>query len=126
MKRKKGSRASQRGNEAKGKDEGAKSNACCPYFDNLPSHLTAHILLKLPIKLEPIFKLPLHDAKSIREKRDEIENKSKRPHRAVRLALEKKNQKVMVGKERVYIACNPDHDSFQVVNSCKLLQLLSG
>jgi len=192
MKRKKGSiRASQRGNEAKGKDGGVNSNACCPYFANLPSHLTAHILLKLPIKsllicgcvcknwksmisephfgkshferapislmirsgdgnrvsrtlylleceperfeiesnnhvkLEPIFKFPLRDAKSIREKRDEIENKSKRPLRAVRLALEKNNEKVMGGKERVYIACNPDHDRFEVVNSCNGFLCLS-
>ncbi|XP_045811049.1 putative F-box protein At1g53550 [Trifolium pratense] len=40
----------QRCNEAKGEVEGAESHELCPYFDNLPSHLAANILLQLPIK----------------------------------------------------------------------------
>jgi hypothetical protein len=162
MKRKKDSaapaRASQRENEAKRKVEEAKSDELWPYFDNLPSHLSAHILLQLPlksllicrcvcknwkiiisephfaklhfeqaptslmirtydlnrvartmhllecepekfeigsnshVKLEAIFKLPLRDAKSFREKRDMIKNKSKRPLRAARLVSEKNNE----------------------------------
>ncbi|KEH15716.1 F-box protein interaction domain protein [Medicago truncatula] len=53
MKRKEGSitpiRASRRCNKAKGKVEEAESHECC-YFDILPSHLTTHIFLQLPIK----------------------------------------------------------------------------
>ncbi|CAJ2675339.1 unnamed protein product [Trifolium pratense] len=182
MKRKRATK--QRGNEAMGKVEEAKSDELCPYFDNLSSHLTAHILLKLPIKsllicrcvcknwktiisephftklhfeqaptslivrsgdkkkvartmhllecdpekvgigmhirvkLEPIFKLPLRDAKSFREKRDVINNKSKRPLRAARLISEKNNENKNKGKQRHYIACNPDHNKFNIVNSC--------
>ena len=41
---------SQRCNEAKGKVEEAERDDIYPYFDNLPSHLTAHILLQLPVK----------------------------------------------------------------------------
>lgn len=41
---------SQRYNEANCKVEEAESDDLYPYFDNLPSHLTAHILLQLPIK----------------------------------------------------------------------------
>jgi F-box interacting protein len=168
MKRKKDSaavvRASQRGNEAKGKVEEAKIDQLCPYFDNLPSHLTAHILLQLPlksllickcvckywktmisephfaklhfeqastsliirsghrkrvartmhllecepemfeiginihVKLEPIFKLPLRDARSLREKRLNNHNIKR--------------------KQKLNIACNPENDKFKVVNSC--------
>ncbi|AES95115.2 F-box protein [Medicago truncatula] len=55
MKRKKDSiapvRARRRCNKEKGKvDEADNHDELCPYFDNLPSHLTAHILLKLHIK----------------------------------------------------------------------------
>ncbi|RHN51393.1 putative F-box domain-containing protein [Medicago truncatula] len=54
MKRKKGSitpvRASQRCNKRKWRVEEAESDECRHYFDILPSHLTAHILLQLPIK----------------------------------------------------------------------------
>ncbi|PNY09679.1 F-box family protein, partial [Trifolium pratense] len=55
MKRKKGSisptRVSQRCNKAKGKvDEDEESHELCPYFANIPSHLTVQILLQLPIK----------------------------------------------------------------------------
>ncbi|MCI16377.1 F-box protein [Trifolium medium] len=70
------------------------------------------------VKLEPIFKLPLRDAKSFREKRDAINNKSKRPLRAARLVSEKNNENNNKGKQRLNIACNPDHDRFEVVNSC--------
>ncbi|GAU42228.1 hypothetical protein TSUD_351380 [Trifolium subterraneum] len=70
------------------------------------------------VKLEPIFKLPLRDAKSFREKRDVINNKSKRPLRAVRLVSEKNNENKNKGKQRVYIACNPNYDKFNIVNSC--------
>ncbi|PNY09680.1 F-box family protein [Trifolium pratense] len=55
MKRKKHSisptRVSQRCNKAKGKvvDE-EESHQLCPYFANIPSHITAQILLQLPIK----------------------------------------------------------------------------
>jgi len=42
----------QRCNKGKGiaKFDDAKCHELCRYFDNLPSHLTTHILLKLPIK----------------------------------------------------------------------------
>jgi len=39
-----------RGIEAKGKVDKAESHKLCPYFANLPDHLTAKILLQLPIK----------------------------------------------------------------------------
>ncbi|KAK2398660.1 F-box protein [Trifolium repens] len=185
MKRKKDSaapaRASQRENEAKRKVEEAKSDELWPYFDNLPSHLSAHILLQLPlksllicrcvcknwkiiisephfaklhfeqaptslmirtydlnrvartmhllecepekfeigsnnhVKLEAIFKLPLRDAKSFREKRDMIKNKSKRPLRAARLVSEKNNENnnkrkqglILLATQIMIAICNP-------------------
>ncbi|PNX75098.1 F-box family protein [Trifolium pratense] len=70
------------------------------------------------VKLEPTFKLPLRDAKSFRETRDIINNKSKRPLRAARLVSEKNNENKNKGKQRCYIACNPNHDKFNIVNSC--------
>jgi len=39
-----------KGAKAKGKADEAETHELCPYFDDLPSHLTAHILLQLPIK----------------------------------------------------------------------------
>src|SRR6266487_4448246 len=56
MKRKKRSippaRVSQRCNKAKGKvvDDETLNHLLCPYFDNIPSHITVQILLQLPIK----------------------------------------------------------------------------
>jgi len=47
MKRKKDSFAPVR---ASGRCNKTETHELCPYFDNLPSHLTAHILLQLPIK----------------------------------------------------------------------------
>ncbi|KAJ1389595.1 F-box-like domain superfamily [Sesbania bispinosa] len=56
------------------------------------------------LKLEAKFKLPLRDAKLVLLKRDE----SKRG-----------------GRQRTYIACNPKHDKFAMVNSCNGLLCLS-
>ncbi|CAJ2643290.1 unnamed protein product [Trifolium pratense] len=185
MKRKKDSipspRVSQRCNKAKGKvvDE-TQNHQLCPYFANIPSHLTVQILLQLPIKsllicrcvckmwktlisephfaklhfqktpvslmirtndhrrvsstlyllecepekfeigsdnhvkLEPIFKLPLRDANSFGEKRNQIKNKSKCP-------LRSKNN---LCRESLYIASKPDLDKFGIVNSCNGLLCL--
>ncbi|XP_058775685.1 F-box protein At3g07870-like [Vicia villosa] len=74
-------------------------------------------------KLEPIFKLPLRDAKSFKER--EYSNKSKRPIRLARLlALEKKKENAKRGKQSLYIASNKDHDKFNIVNSCNGLLCL--
>ncbi|KAL5099550.1 hypothetical protein RYX36_003877, partial [Vicia faba] len=178
------SRGSKRGNKEK-----TEANEHCAYFDNLPSHLIAHILLQLNIKyipivrcvcknwktlisephfarlhferartgfmirtndrrrvsrtlylldcasdkfetgnnvkLEPMFKLPLRDAKSFREKSYEMGYKSKRPFRAAaRLVLEKKNKYGNRGAQSLYIACNRGHDKFNIVNSCNGLLCL--
>ncbi|CAL5188143.1 unnamed protein product [Lathyrus oleraceus] len=74
-------------------------------------------------KLEPIFKLPLRDAKSFKER--EYPNKSKRPIRVARLlALEKKEENAKRGRQGLYIASNKDHDKFTIMNSCNGLLCL--
>ncbi|KEH27584.1 putative F-box domain-containing protein [Medicago truncatula] len=192
MKRKKGSiapaRAGQRRNKSKGKVDEAESHQLCPYFDNLPSHVIAHILLQLPfksllicksvckiwktliseshfakshfeqsplslmirtndysrvsrtmyllesdpqkfeigsndhVKLVPMFKLPL---RSFRDKRDQINNESKRPFRAARLVSGKNDENSYTGRQSLYIACKRDFDKFDIVNSCNGLLCLS-
>ncbi|XP_024639165.1 F-box protein At3g07870 [Medicago truncatula] len=181
MKRKKISIAA-----ARAKVDEAESRELCPYFDKLPSHLTAHILLRLPfksvlickcvckvwktiisesqfakshferspislmirtrhrvsrtlyllecepdkfeigsnnhVKLAPIFKLPL---RSFRDKRDQINNESKRPFRAARLVSGKNDENSDRGRQSLYIACNRDIDKFDIVNSCNGLLCLS-
>ncbi|KAK2426917.1 F-box protein [Trifolium repens] len=69
------------------------------------------------IKLAPIFKLPLRDAKSFREK---IMNKPKRPLRAARLVLEKNDK----NSQMLNIDFKPYYDKFGVVNSCNGLLCL--
>jgi F-box interacting protein len=74
------------------------------------------------VKLEPIFKLPLRDAKSLRES---IVNKSKRPRRAVRLVLEKNTGKNDDGDNQMLNTdSDPYHDKFGIVNSCNGLLCL--
>ena len=169
-------------------DDAESHDELFPFFDNLPSHVTAHILLQLPIKsllickcvckiwktmiseshfakshfersplslmirtndysrvsrtmyllecdpekfeigsnnhvkLEPMFKLPL---RSFRDKRDEINNESKRPFRAARLVSGKNDENSDTGRQSLYIACNRDFDKFDIVNSCNGLLCLS-
>jgi F-box interacting protein len=69
------------------------------------------------IKLAPIFKLPLRDAKSFREK---IMNKPKHPLRAARLVLEKNDK----NSQMLNIDFKPYYDKFGVVNSCNGLLCL--
>jgi F-box interacting protein len=71
-------------------------------------------------KLAPIFKLPLRDAKLLREK---TMNRLKRPIRAVRLALEK-NKNSNGGSQMLNIDIDPYDDEFGVVNSCNGLLCL--
>ena len=66
------------------------------------------------VKLDPIFKLPLRDAKSLREKRDEIKIKSNRPLRAARLVSDKNVESSNRGTQSLYITCNKDYDKFNV------------
>ncbi|CAJ2646561.1 unnamed protein product [Trifolium pratense] len=74
------------------------------------------------VKLQPIFKLPLRDAKSLREK---MMNKPKRPVRAVRLVLEKNADKNGDGDSQMLnIDSKPYYDKFGVVNSCNGLLCL--
>ncbi|CAJ2646567.1 unnamed protein product [Trifolium pratense] len=64
------------------------------------------------LKLQPIFKLPLRDAKSLREK---VMNKPKRPVRAMRLTLTKNNDG---DSQMLNVDVKPHYDSFGIVNSC--------
>jgi F-box interacting protein len=73
------------------------------------------------VKLAPIFKVPLRDAKSYREK---IENKPKRPIRAARLVLEKIGEKSNGDSQKLNIDFKPYYDKFGVVNSCNGLLCL--
>ncbi|GAU30644.1 hypothetical protein TSUD_224000 [Trifolium subterraneum] len=68
------------------------------------------------VKLQPIFKLPLRDAKSLREK---VMNKPKRPIRAVRLVSEKNIDKNNDRySQMLNVDVKPRYDSFGIVNSC--------
>ncbi|PNY15583.1 hypothetical protein L195_g012282 [Trifolium pratense] len=69
------------------------------------------------VKLSPIFKLPLRDAKSLR-------NRPKRPIRAVRLVLEKNNKNSDGDSQMLNIDVKPYDDKFGVVNSCNGLLCL--
>ncbi|XP_024639807.1 F-box/kelch-repeat protein At3g06240 [Medicago truncatula] len=73
------------------------------------------------VKLAPIFKLPLRNANSYREK---IENKPKRPIRAARLALEKNGENSNGDSQRLNIDFKPYYDKFGVANSCNGLLCL--
>ncbi|GAU13216.1 hypothetical protein TSUD_234230 [Trifolium subterraneum] len=64
------------------------------------------------LKLAPMFKLPLRDAKSLR-------NKPKRPIRSVRLVLKKNTDKNTDGDSQMLNNdVKPYHDRFGIVNSC--------
>jgi len=73
------------------------------------------------VKLAPLFKLPLRDAKSYREK---IRNKPKRPICVARLALEKNGENGNGDSQRLDIDFKPYYDKFGVVNSCNGLLCL--
>jgi len=66
------------------------------------------------VKLDPIFKLPLRDAKSLREKRDKIKIKSNCPLRAARLVSDKNVESSNRGTQSLYITCNRDYDKFNM------------
>ncbi|KAK2426918.1 F-box protein [Trifolium repens] len=72
------------------------------------------------VKLQPIFKLPLCDARLLREK---MMYKLNRPVRAVRLALEK-NKNSDGGSQMLNINIRPYDDKFGVVKSCNGLLCL--
>jgi len=74
------------------------------------------------VKLRYVFKLPL---RSFRDKRDDINNVSKRPFRAARLVSGKNDENSDRGRQSLYIACNRDFDKFDIVNSCNGLLCLS-
>ncbi|GAU13215.1 hypothetical protein TSUD_234220 [Trifolium subterraneum] len=76
------------------------------------------------VKLQP-FKLPLRNAKSTREKLNEIKNKSKRPLRGKRFVLDKNGESSNRGRQSLYIASIPDLHKFNIANSCNGLLCLT-
>jgi hypothetical protein len=168
-----------------------ENHELCSYFDNLPSRLTANILLPLPIKsllvcrcvckiwktmisephfaklhferspislmirthgsdlvsrtlhllecepekfefgsnnlvkLDSMFKLPLHDGKLFKEKRNEIKNKSMHLFRASILLMNKYDKINIREKLRFYTDCRLSYGKFNIVNSCNSLLCLS-
>jgi F-box interacting protein len=76
------------------------------------------------VKLQP-FKLPLRDAKSFGEKRNEIMNKSKHPLHGKRFVLDKNGENSSRGRESLYIASKPSLDKFTIANSCNGLLCLT-
>ena len=55
------------------------------------------------VKLEPIFKPPLQDAKSFMVKRGGMKNKFKRPFSPAKLVLEKNNENTNRGRQKLFI-----------------------
>jgi len=73
------------------------------------------------VKLAPIFKLPLRNVNSYREK---IENKPKRPIRAARLVLKKNGENSIRDSQSLNFDFKPYYDKFGVANSCNGLLCL--